>query len=447
MANYISKRGANVAPSYATTDDLPASTEVGDLVFVGGQLGIAVSASGYQTCDKTDVVFPFDWTATTQQAKVQASDPQANDYLGYSVGISGDTMVAGAIYEDTGASAAGAAYVFIRSGTSWSQQAKLQASDAQMNDYFGSSVAIDGDTLVVGAYSEDTGGSDAGAAYVFTRSGTTWSQQAKLVASDAQAYDEFAQKVAIGGDTIVVGAPFEDTGGTQAGAVYVFTRSGTTWSQQAKIQASDKAEQDIFGISTAIDGDTIVVGATLSYSTAPVYDTGAAYVFTRSGTSWSQQAKLQSSDIQASDKFGKAVAIDGDTMVAGAHFEDTGGSQAGSAYVFTRSGTSWSQQAKIQASNAGAGDQFGISVAIEGDTIVAGANGEDTGGSHAGAAYVFTRSGTTWTEAKKIVASDAEAVDGLGISVDISSNTMVAGAYLEDTGAAQAGAAYTFIAG
>ena len=215
MANYISKRGANVAPSYATTDDLPASTEVGDLVFVGGQLGIAVSASGYATCDKTDIVFPFDWTATTQQAKVQASDAQASDTFGYSVAIGGNTMVVGAYGEDTGGSNAGAAYVFTRSGTSWSQQAKIQSSDIVTWDFFGYSVAIDGDTLVVGAYAEN---SIAGAAYVFTRSGTTWSQQAKLVASDAAANDYFGVSVEIDGDTIVAGANYEDTGGSDAGA-------------------------------------------------------------------------------------------------------------------------------------------------------------------------------------------------------------------------------------
>ena len=171
---------------------------------------------------------------------------------------------------------------------------------------------------------------------------------------------------------------------------------------------------------------------------------GAVYVFTRSGTSWSQQAKLQASDPEVNDFLGKSIAIDGDTMVAGAYLEDTGGSNTGSAYVFTRSGTSWSQQAKLQASDAAANDQFGISVAIDGDTMVAGAYKEN---SDAGAAYVFTRSGTTWTEAKKIVASDAGGGDRLGHSVDISSDTIVAGAYKEDTGASDAGAAYTFIAG
>ena len=303
-------------------------------------------------------------------------------------------------------------------------------------------MAIEGDTMVVGAYAEN---SIAGAVYVFTRSGTTWSQQAKLVASDAAANDYFGVSVEIDGDTIVAGANYEDTGGSDAGAAYVFTRSGTTWSQQAKIQASDKEAGDLFGTSVEIDGDTIVVGAQTEDTGGS--NAGAAYVFTRSGTSWSQQAKIQSSDIAASDRFGWSAAIDGDTVVVGAYLEDTGGSNAGAAYVFTRSGTSWSQQAKLVASDAEATDYFGISVAIDGDTMVAGASYEDTGGSAAGAAYVFTRSGTTWTQAKKLVASDAEAGDNFGVFVAIDGDTIVAGANNEDTGGDNAGAAYTFVAG
>jgi hypothetical protein len=446
MANYISKRGANVAPSYATLGDLPSSTEVGDLVFVAGQLGIAVSASGYQTCDKTDIVFPYDWTTTTQQAKLQASDAAYNDQFGFENGmIDGDTIVVGAHFDQPSGNGShtqpGAAYVFTRSGTTWSQQAKLVASDPEAGDRFGSAAAISGDTIVIGAKLEDAVASAAGAAYVFTRSGTTWSQQAKITASDGAVNDLFGTRARIAGDTIVIGAQQHNS---RRGAAYIFTRSGTTWSQQAKLTASDAAANDNFGSSVNISADTVVVGAYAENSGA-----GAAYVFTRSGTSWSQQAKLTASDRATNDYFGNTgIGISGDTVAVGARVKPYSGYvYKGAAYVFTRSGTSWSQQAKLLASDAQNGDFFGSSIDITGDTIIVGAEGEDTGASGAGAAYIFTRSGTSWTQAKKIQASDAGADDYFGNFVGISGNTVLVTAYGEDTGSSDAGAAYTFLAG
>jgi len=375
-------------------------------------------------------------------AKLLASDAQANDYFGGSVAVSGDTAVIGARYEDTGGSNAGAAYVFTRSGGSWTQQAKLLASDAQSSDYFGVSVAVSGDTAVIGAYGEATGGSYAGAVYVFTRTGGSWTQQAKLMASDAQSSDYFGDSVAVSGDTAVIGAYGEDTGGSYAGAVYVFTRSGGSWTQQAKLLASDAQSSDYFGVSVAVSGDTAVIGA---YGEATGgSDAGAVYVFTRTGGSWTQQAKLMASDAQSSDQFGWSVAVSGDTAVIGARYEDTGGSDAGAAYVFTRSGGSWTQQAKLLASDAQANDYFGGSVAVSGDTAVIGAYREDTGGSYAGAVYVFTRTGGSWTQQAKLMASDAQANDQFGWSVAVSGDTAVIGARYEDTGGSDAGAVYVF---
>ena len=402
-------------------------------------INLATAASSFS------LSFGPNWSLTTQQQKIQSSDIQANDNFGYSVAISGDTAVVGAHYEDTGGTSAGAAYVFTRSGTTWTQQQKIQATDKQAGDFFGYSVAIDGDTAVVGAQAEETGATDAGSVYIFTRSGTTWTQQQKIQASDKEASDLFGHSVSIDGDTVVVGANGEDTGGANAGAAYVFTRSGTTWTQQQKIQASDLQASDSFGTSVSISGDTVVVGAYREDTGGA--DAGAAYVFTRSGTTWTQQQKIQASDLQASDLFGQSVSISGDTVVVGAYSEDTGGSDAGSVYIFTRSGTTWTQQQKIQASDPEAEDTFGNSVSIDGDTVVVGAQYEDTGGTSAGAAYVFTRSGTTWTEQQKIVASDAQATDYFGQAVAIDGDTVVVGAYLEDTGGAEAGAAYIFVAG
>jgi len=390
------------------------------------------------------------WDTTTQQAKLIASDYQASDNFGWSVAISGDTVVVGATLEDpNNITDAGSVYIFTRSGTTWTQQAKIQASDAQASDQFGESVAIDGDTVVVSAQYEDPGNiTTAGSAYIFTRSGTTWTQQAKLVASDYQTNDYFGVKVAISGDTVVVGANAEDTVATNAGAAYVFTRSGTTWTQQQKIQASDAQASSVFGTSVAIDGNTVVVGASLN-DPSSIIDAGAAYVFTRSGTTWTQQQKIQASDAQASDNFGQSVGISGNTVVVGAYAEDPNNiSGAGSVYIFTRSGTTWTQQAKLIASDAQASDLFGQSVAIEGDTVVVGAYNEDPNNiTDAGSAYVFTRSGATWTQQAKLIASDAQASDLFGQSVGISGNTVVVGAYAEDpNNISGAGSVYVFIA-
>jgi len=411
----------------------------------GGEFSITFSASdGTNTATAASAFtlqFLYNWTSTTEQQKLQASDAQGGDMLGCSVDISGNTVVVGAYAEDTTAAGAGSAYIFTRSGTTWSQQQKIQASDAQSADRFGYTVCIDGDTVVAGATYEDAGGTEAGAAYVYTRSGTTWTQQQKLVASDAQAGDKFGIDVAISGNTIVVGAVEEDTGGSNAGAAYVFTRSGTTWTQQQKLVASDAAVDDYFGKHVAIEGDTIAVGA---YGEGG-NNVGAAYIFTRSGTTWTQQAKLIASDAQGSDYFGWSVDISGNTVVVGAWGEDTEGSSAGAVYSFTRSGTTWTQQQKIVASDADSSDYFGQRVNVSGEVLVVGAPGEDAGGSQAGAAYVFTRSGTTWSQQKKLVASDAAGSDYLR-EVGIDANTIIAGAPTTSTGSSQPGNAYVFTA-
>src|SRR5262245_4522665 len=227
----------------------------------------------------------------TQQAKLFASDGAAEDSFGAIVAISGDTVVVGAPSADTGGwGMQGAAYIFVRSGTTWSQQQKLTASDGVDFDYFGSSAAISGDTVVIGATNANF---YRGAAYVFARSGTTWTQQQILTASDGGDFDQFGLSVTINGNTVAIGAPNADIDwNEEQGATYVFARSGTTWIQQQKLTAADGMYGDYFGSSAAISGDTLVIGATgsTSYSFR-----GAAYVFARSGTTWIQQQKLTAS--------------------------------------------------------------------------------------------------------------------------------------------------------
>jgi hypothetical protein len=307
-------------------------------------------------------------------------------------------MVVGAHNEQT--TTFGAAYVFIRSGGTWTQQAKLTPSDH--GGVFGESVAISGDTIVVGSrYSDVPGVSNAGAAYVFVRSGAVWTEQAKLFASDAHSSDEFGGAVAVSGDTILVGAEYaedpDDGTVEEQGAAYIFVRSGTVWTQQARLAPSDVFLADQFGTSVAVSGDTAVVGS--KNGDAPgVANVGAAYVYVRSGTVWTLQSKLTAFDAAGGDRFSNAVAITGNTVVVGSRFDThSGKSQAGSAYVFGRVGTIWGMQAKLIAANAQASDYFGSSVAVLGNTVAVGAAGDShLGASAVGSAYIFVRANNTW---------------------------------------------------
>jgi len=455
--------------------------------------------------DDAAAQFPLTIDPIAQQAYLKASNTEASDAFGYSVAVSGDTVVIGAPSEDSNATGvngiqadnsaqdSGAAYIFVRSGGVWSQQAYLKASNTGSGDLFGVRVAVSGDTVVVGAHGEDSnatgvngnqadnsaGGS--GAAYVFVRSSGVWSQQAYLKASNAGSDDQFGYSVAISGDTVVVGAHRESSNATGvngnqtdnsamfSGAAYVFVRSAGVWSQQAYLKASNTGAIDEFGYSVAVSGDTVVIGALFEDSDATgvnanqannnAFSSGAAYVFVRSGGVWSQQAYLKASNTGADDQFGNSVAVSGDTVVVGAIREDSNatgvnGNQAdnsagisGAAYVFVRSGGVWSQQAYLKASNTGNVDQFGWSVAISGRTVVVGAIGEDSNATGAngnqgsnsatdsGAVYVFVRAGGVWSQQAYLKASNTGVADSFGHSLAISGDTVVVGAWLEGSNA------------
>jgi hypothetical protein len=444
--------------------DPGATADTGEIVAVNtSQLNMDVLGNYTVTYSATDadgntgtasrtVTVLISWS---EQQKIVASDKQYLDYLGYSVAISGDgnTAIAGAPYEDGAGDIAGAAYIFTRSGTSWSEQQKIYPSGAPWREYFGWSVSIsdDGNTAIIGAFRENTGGTQAGAAYIFTRTNSEWTQRFKLKASDAERDDLFGAAVAISGDgnTVIVGAAGEDSNidTYRSGAVYIFRWSGTDWTEQQKIQASDKDVRDVFGAAVAIseDGNTAIVGAWSEDTGGD--DAGAAYIFTRSGTTWTQQQKIQSADKQAGDYFGGSVSIsgEGNTAIVGASNEGN----IGAAYIFTRSGTTWTQQQKLQASDASWDDRFGSSVTIseDGNTAIVGAPYEDTVDMQAGAAYIFTRSGTSWSEKQKIQASDASWDDSFGNYLAISNDgkTSIVGAYSDNTSDAnKSGSAYIY---
>ncbi len=432
---------------------------------------------------------------------LKASNTGDNDHFGGAVALSADgaTLAVGAWREasnatgiggdqaNDAANAAGAVYVFTRAGTTWSQQAYLKASNTDANDLFGVVLALsaDGSTLAVGAPSEASaatgiGGDQtsnaalaAGAVYVFRRTGISWAQQAYVKASNANADDQFGSALALSADglTLAVGANGEDSsatgvGGDQtsaaagaSGAVYVFARAGTVWSQQAYLKASNTEAFDFFGTAVALsaDGSTLAVGANGEASSATGVDglqsnnaapiAGAVYVFTRAATTWSQQAYLKASNTGAGDSFGGAVALsaDGSTLAVGAWREassapgidgdqtnDTA-ADAGAVYVFHRAVTAWSQQAYVKASNAESNDGFGRAVALSADgstlaTVAAGEDSDATGiggdqasniATNSGAAYVFRRAGTVWSQNVYLKASNTDGFDYFGNAVAV----------------------------
>ncbi len=440
-----------------------------------------------------------------QYAYGKASNIGDGDQFGTSLVIAGDTLAIGAPFEDSGATGidkdqddddnfanSGAVYVFRRLGAIWQQEAYVKASNTGPGDNFGVSVALSGDTLAVGAPGEDSAAigingnqtsnaaGDGGAAYVFRRTDTGWVQEAYVKASNTGSNDRFGTSVALSGDTLAVGATGESSsstgvGGIQtdnsrpaSGAVYLFSRSGNEWQQEAYVKSSNTGVADVFGTSLSLSGDTLAVAAPREDSDATGVggdedndvsrNSGALYIFRRSGAVWVQEAYIKAVNTGDEDEFGTTVAVSGDVLAVGAPLEDSGATGVGSdpfndaapnsgaVYVFRRSGTTWQQEAYIKATNTGVDDQFGSSVALSDGSLAVGAPLEDSGargvdGSQndnsalqSGAVYIFRHTGTEWEQSDYIKASNTGTDDNFGASVTVSSNTIVGGAYLEQGG-------------
>ncbi|MFN2589923.1 MAG: FG-GAP repeat protein [Actinomycetota bacterium] len=375
-----------------------------------------------------------------------------DDNFAYHVAVEGDTLIAGAPLDDVdGKKDAGSASIFVRSGTDWIQK-KLKAPDGGANDGFGRWVDISGDTVVIAAPSHATAaGPGAGAAYVFVRSNGDWQHQFTLTARDGKAGDLFSRSVAISGDTVVVGAPFHDHGTllTDSGSAYVFVRNGTTWSQQQEIREPDAAANDRFAHAVDIDGETIIVGSPQDDGPNGGKDVGSASVFVRSGEQWSRQARFVHKDPRARDRLGRWVTIHGNTAVASVPSDDTtaGGTDAGSAFIFVRSGTTWTRQLILESPEPGASDHFGFRADLNGDTLAISSPYDDTpAGVNAGTAFVYLRSGTTWTLQQSFREPNPEPKNffGRGIAVDL--DTLVVGApYDNNFTGTYAGTAYAYV--
>jgi hypothetical protein len=499
--------------------------------------GIALAAAA-TACGRTEPQSASSIAQVRQMAYLKASNPDTGDHfacggslpghIGNALAISadGNTVLVGAPHESSAARgingntddnslyASGAAYVFVRRGDAWVQQAYVKASNPGQSDLFGMNVALsaDGNTMAVSAPWERSAATgvngdqnddslpQAGAVYVFARSGDSWTQQAYVKASntgrrDADG-DQFGFSVALSGDgnTLAVGATTEDSVATgingnqaddsaqSAGAVYVYARMGTTWSQQAYVKGSNTEAGDLFGYDVSLSNDGNTLAAAGYDEDGPgrgvnadqgngTNGSGAIYVFSRTGSDWRQHAYLKGSRSEGNDALGFSVAISGDgsTIVAGAGDEaclvgginpqgcdtdkpeDASGGSAGAAYVWVRSGDTWTEQAFIKPSNPDLQDWFAVNLAVSGDgsTVLVGAPMEDSRGrgvnnaeqqddsaTESGAAYLFTRSGTTWSQQAYIKAENADEFDEFGISVAVSGDgrRLTIGARMEGGG-------------
>lgn len=349
----------------------------------GWAAGVVTTVALALACPSSAVAAPADHgpaPASTVLTQTLDSGRGTDDGFGFAVDIDGDTLVVGTPAWING----GAAYVFVRDGTEWVEQTVLQAPDGQVGDTFGYSVAVDGDTVAVGSIYHRL----AGAAYVFRRSGTRWSFEAKLRPAVADGQDQFGADVDLDGDVLAVGADGDETAvGVYAGSAHVYVRRGTDWRLQDSLIPADAAAGDGFGTAVSVSGSTVLAGA-------PGADpSGAVFVFDRTGGAWNQVAEVRPPEPTAD--FGRAFTLDSGTLLVGAPRDDFG---IGSAYVFERSSPGFVHRATLRAPDGQLEDQFGDVVALSGPVAVVGASFDDVGDRQiAGSAYVFRRDGTAWS--------------------------------------------------
>ena len=364
-------------------------------------------------------------------AKLTASDAAAGDIFGESVSISGDVAVV-----DGGSGA----YVYRFNGSKWTQEAKLTASDAQ--NFW--SVSISGDTVVSGWPGDDTGGNDAGAAWVFEKPKGGWvdmTETAKLIASDASAGDWFGFSVSISGDLAVVGARQDDDNGFNSGSAYIFRFNGSTWVEEQKLLASDGAASDSFGSTVSISGNVAIIGA----RGADPGGSAFVYRYNRLTGSWDEEQELTAFDGAQGTGFGASVSVSGDVAVVGADYTNDAGHESGSAYVFRFDGNTWKEEAQLIASDAMEEANFGNAVSISGGVALIGAwTDSDAGCNWCGSAYVYQFDGAQWIEEAKLIASDGAAVDLFGSSVATSGAVALIGAWANDDAGSLSGSAYVF---
>jgi hypothetical protein len=378
---------------------------------------------------------------TFTQTKLLAADAAQYNYFGLSVAVRGDTAIVGAYGKSDLVRNAGAAYAFTRNAGSWTQQARLGTSSPLIDAYLGATVATNGSYTAAGAPYASVGAQNDGVVYLF--SNATWQQQTILLPNDPDSLSQFGNALAINDNTLFVGAPMHDSFGVNAGAVYVFTFDGVSWVQQQKLIGVDTAPGDRFGSALALNDGWLAVSAPLHSS--PGSPGGAVYLFEFDGVSWVQRYKVGAPDTIAGDRFGSAIALDDGWLAVGVPLHRFVGSASGAVYLFEFNGTAWVQRQKFVASDTAGSDQFGSALALENRRLVVGAPLHNSNGPASGAVYIFERATTTWIERAKLIGSDTNAGDRLGGSISIDGNTILVGAYGDTAAGPATGAAYVFV--
>lgn len=374
-------------------------------------------------------------------AKLRASPVREQGAFGTSVATDGNIIVIGApsrVNTDVGA-----VYVWKREGDVWGEHAVIEPTDGIAEDRFGNSVAVSNGLIAVGAPYNDEKGSSAGAVYVFEYESAMdrWQQIAKLTAADAMNSTGagLGWSIALSGDVLAAGAPGDDDGTTNGGAVYVFKRLSGNW-LETKIKPSNLGFGDHFGWSVSLAGSRMAVG--VPYADRADTDSGAVYILESSNDIWSEKAVLSGSQSSLYDLFGWSVSLRGSIVVMGGNAIATG--LSGAAYVFEYDGNAWSEAGSLAASDATQEDFFGYAVATDGTNIMVGAYGNDNAAMGAGAAYLFQKVDGVWQETEKFLAADGGASDNLGVAVTVEPGLACTGANLADDGGTNTGSVYVF---
>ncbi|PCK30479.1 FG-GAP repeat protein [Pseudoalteromonas piscicida] len=377
------------------------------------------------------------------QQKLLPDGGKAEEQFGYSVAIDGNTALVGAHKVDTdNLKDAGAAYIYTFGTSGWQQQAKLTSTPPYAGDTLGGNVALKNNIAMLGAINRDGKVENAGAVFAFERTKNSWVQKQMLTANDAKTGDAFGQSIALTEQFLVIGAPHSDAPHKDSGSAYVYVRENNTWRFQSKLTANDGAAGDLFGISVAIDGTTILVGADLNDEKAE--KAGAVYAYQFDGKKWGLQAKLTANDGAKTDIFGVRVAISGDTALISARRDDIKGvgKDAGSAYLFDRVNGEWKQTQKLVAPDAKADDRFARGVALTKDTALITAMHHDEKGNNTGALYVYKKHQGQWQYSTTVFAKDAAPEDRFGWNIAVSDQTAIIATPHRDDNGDSSGAAY-----